>query len=193
MTCFPELLCNSDEWTTGKGQPAINSTVFIWGLLDIIKIWLDLFSIDRREYVRGELLVLRHSRRCCRSTNAADLPHVCGFLVSSMPLCWLLMTNIIYANVIRPGKTIAELRVPTEIYHRTRRDSKPSIKILDFSRLNLHVINKAGEERGVCRTTSWSSVSCDTPGKGKRSWTDSQVETMMSRSLSHRKWQEVWL
>lgn len=95
----------------------------------------------------------------------------CTFVVSTcprtvtMPLWWLLMMNIIYANVIRPGKTIAELRVPTEIYHRTQRDSKPSIKILDFSRLNLHVINKA-EEREVCRTTSWSLVSCVTPGKG---------------------------
>lgn len=77
----------------------------------------------------------------------------------TMPL-WCLaepvtvMTNIIYANVIRPGNTIAELRVPAEIYHRTGRDSKPSIKILDFSRLNLHVINKAVEEREVCHTTS---------------------------------------
>lgn len=76
-----------------------------------------------------------------------------------MPLWWLakpatVMTNIIYANVIRPRNAIAELGVPAEIYHRTRRDSKPPIKILDFSRLNLHVINKAVEEREVCRTTS---------------------------------------
>lgn len=103
-------------------------------------------------------MLLEHKH--CRSSVVSTCPRTV-----TMPLWWLLMTNIIYANVIRPGKTIAELRVPTEIYHRTRRDSKPSIKILDFSRLNLQVINKAVEEREVCRTTSWSLVSCVTPGK----------------------------
>lgn len=104
--------------------------------------------------------------------GAQTLQISCTFVVSTCPrtvttpLWWLLMTNIIYANVIRPGKTIAELRVPTEIYHWTQRDSKPSIKILDFSRLNLDVINKVVEEREVCHTTSWSLVSCVTPGKG---------------------------
>lgn len=92
-----------------------------------------------------------------------------------------VMTNIIYANVIRPGNTIAELGVPAEIYHRTRRDSKPSIKILDFSRLNLHAINKAGEERkkGLACNKLIFGVVCHT---WKRSDPGPQVEKMMGEA-----------
>lgn len=178
MTRISELFCNNDEWITGKGQPVINCPVFIWGLLDIIKIWLDLFSIDLGKSVtgwaRGEPSALCHSCQSCWRTNTGDLQHYCGSTFPrafTMPLRCLsepttVMTNIIYANVIRPGNTIAELGVPAEIYHRTRRDSKPSIKILDFSGLDLPVINKAVEVRKVCRATSWSLVSCVPPGKG---------------------------
>lgn len=94
-----------------------------------------------------------------------------------------VMTNIIYANVIRPGNTIAELGVPAEIYHRSRRDSKPSIKILDFSRLNLQVINKAAEERKVLSYNKLIfGVLCHT---WKRSRPDYQVEKMMTRSMAN--------
>lgn len=91
------------------------------------------------------------------------------------------MANIIYANVIRPGNTIAELGVPAEIYHRTRRDSKPSIKILDFSRSNLHVINKAAEERkrGLLCNKLIFGVVCHT---WRRSDLDPQVEKKMEEA-----------
>lgn len=108
---------------------------------------------------------------------------VCTFpRAFTMPLRCLsepttVMTNIIYANVIRPGNTIAELGVPAEIYHRTRRDSKPSIKILDFSGLDLPVINKAVEERkGLSCNKLIFGVLCPT---WKRSDLNAQVEKMM--------------
>lgn len=111
---------------------------------------------------------------------------VCTFpRAFTMPLRCLsqpatVMTNIIYANVIRPGNPIAALGVAAEIYHRTRRDSKASIKILDFSGLDLPVINKAGEERKVCLSNGLIfGVLCPT---WKRSDRDAQVETRMQEA-----------
>ena len=58
----------------------------------------------------------------------------------------IILTNIIYVNVIRARNMIAGCRVPTEIYHSKRTGSKHSIKILSFLRFNLNVINYSVEE-----------------------------------------------
>lgn len=79
-------------------------------------------------------------------------------LVPTQPV--IIMTNIIYANVIRLRNMIVERRAPLEIYHSEHSGSKHSIKILNFTGFNLNVINYAVEgELVVQQADIWLSVS----------------------------------